>query len=151
MSAIFFRLGLSEKKSPQASLGLLRHGLAAFLFFSSSVRWTNGDKNPLRGKYERTGAAFQDLCVFFFSDQNSVAGTRQQCTADTCVGIHTCACPRVKGTLGEHERTCALNAWWAIPLILPSIHLLPHPCSPSYFQSSPSLNDFILWSSRNEN
>lgn len=54
-----------------------------------------------------------------------------------------------KGTLREHERTCALNAWWAIPLILPSIYLLPPPYSLSYFQYSPSRNGFILLSSRN--
>lgn len=92
-----------------------------------------------------------EMC-FLFSDQNTVVITWRHTThtTGTRVGIHTCACSRVKGSLREQERACALNAWRAIPLILHlAIHLLPPSCNPSYFQSPPSLNGFILWSSRN--
>lgn len=72
-----------------------------------------------------------EMC-FLFSDQNTVVITwwHTTHTTGTRVGIHTCACSRVKGSLREHERACALNAWRAIPLIL----AFSHPSPPTFLQ-----------------
>lgn len=51
-----------------------------------------------------------EICAFSrFRTKIQWRALRQR-TVDTHVGICTCSCPRVKGTLQEHERTCALNA-----------------------------------------
>lgn len=127
MSAISFRLGLSEKRNHRRPVYVFWHGLAAFFF--SSVRWSNGDENPLRGKYGGTGAALWDVFSFLRPKYSSDHMTTTH-TTGTRVGIHTCACSRVKGSLREHERVCALNAWRAIPLILAS----SHPSPPTFLQ-----------------
>lgn len=127
MSATSFSLGLSEKRNHRRPVYVFWHGLAAFFF--SSVRSSNGDENPLRGKYGGTGAALWDVFSFFRPKYSSDHMTTTH-TTGTRVGIHTCACSRVKGSLREHERACALNAWRAIRLILPS----SHPSPPTFLQ-----------------
>lgn len=100
-----------------------------------------------RGKSEKWGSFLGFFLVKYSKDMNTYRCWHK--CGHTC--LHVCMC---QGHLvGVYERMCVLNAWRAIPLILPSTHPSP-PTSlsslqPISFPISPSkwLHFMELWDS----